>query len=361
MKGIRSIQYRQLFVLIISWLVAATLVALYDHLMIHSVFVTIIEELYSFPRYLLFNLFAALVGGLIAGPLIIFWVNEKYINRPYGDSILFVVILFLIMTTFLILVMGLPYIYFSTGIPISHDQFWTHYHSYIFNPFQLKKHLAWAVIVAFTQFGLQMDRKFGHGVLWKILLGKYHLPKEEYRVFMFADLKSSTTIAETIGDVKYHLLLHDFFSDVTNAIINSKGSIYNYVGDQVIVSWTNPGNHCIQCFFEMKKSIEHKKEAYLQHFGLIPEFKAGLHAGKVIAGEIGIIKRDITYSGDVLNTTSRIQDKCNELDVQVIISNEFLEKIQLDSKYIAQYMGTMKLKGKKKEIGLHAITERDRK
>jgi len=358
MQGIKRIQYRQLVVLIVAWQVAAIMVALYDHFMIHAVFVTINEELYSFPRYLLFNQFAALVGGLIAGPLIIFWVNEKYINRPYGYSILFVVVLFLTMTTLLILVMGFPYIYYSTGIPFGDERFWKHFNPYIFNVFQLKKHLVWAVIVAFTQLALQMDRKFGHGVLWKILLGKYHLPKEEYRVFMFADLKSSTTIAETIGDVKYHLLLRQFFSDVTNAIINSNGSIYNYVGDEVIVSWTSPGNHCIQCYFDMKKSIEHKKESYLQQFGLIPEFKAGLHAGKVIAGEIGIIKRDITYSGDVLNTTSRIQDKCNELDVQVIISNEFLEKIQLDPKYSAQYMGTMKLKGKKKEIGLHAISEK---
>jgi adenylate cyclase len=355
MKGIRSIQYRQLVVLIISWLVAATLVALYDHLMIHSVFVTIQEELYSFPRYLFFNLVAALLGGLVAGPLIIFWVNEKYINRPYGQSILFVVILFLTMTTLLILAMSVPYIHYSTGLPIGDDRFWVHFNDYIFNPFQLKKHLVWAVIVAFTQFALQMDRKFGHGTLWQILMGKYHLPKEEYRVFMFADIKSSTTIAEAIGDVKYHLLLRDFFSDVTNAIINSQGSIYNYVGDEVIVSWTTPGNHCIRCFFDMKKSIAEKKDKYLQHYGLVPDFKAGLHAGKVIAGEIGIIKRDITYSGDVLNTTSRIQDKCNELNVQLVISDELLARIQLQDDYRAQYMGTMKLKGKKTEIGLHAI------
>jgi len=358
MRGIRRIQYRQLLVLIVSWQVAATMVALYDHLMIQAVFVTVNEGLYSFPRYLLFNLIAALFGSLTAGPLIIFWVNEKYINRPYGQSILLVVTMFLAMTTFLILVLGVPYIYYSTGIPVSDDRFWKHYHLYIFNLFQLKKLLVWAVIIAFTQFALQMDRKFGHGALWKILAGKYQLPKEEYHVFMFADLKSSTTIAETIGDVKYHLLLRHFFSDVTNAIINSKGSIYNYAGDQVIVSWTSPGNHCIQCFFDMKKTIEDKKDIYLQQFGLVPGFKAGLHAGKVIAGEIGIIKRDITYSGDVLNTTSRIQDKCNELNVQLIVSNELLAYIQLDPGYMAQYMGTMKLKGKKKEIGLNAISKR---
>ena len=356
MNGMRRIQYHQLLVLIIAWQVAATLVALYDHLMIHSVFVTINEELYSFPRYLFFNLIAALLGSVTAGPLIIFWVNERHLHWPYGKSILFVMALFLFMTTFLILLMSVPYIYFSTGIPVGDDQFWKHFNAYIFNPFQLKKHLVWAIIVACTQFGLQMDRKFGHGVLWKIVTGKYHLPKEEYRVFMFADIKSSTTVAEAIGDVKYHLLLRDFFSDVTNAIINNQGSIYNYVGDQVIVSWTNPGIHCIQCFFDMQKSIEAKKETYKQRYGLVPEFKAGIHAGNVIAGEIGIIKRDITYSGDVLNTTSRIQDKCNELDVQVLISDPLLANIQLHGLYTIQYMGTMKLKGKKKEIGLHAIS-----
>jgi len=358
MKGIRRIQYRQLLVLIVAWQVAAALVSLYDHFMIHTVFVTINEGLYSFPRYLLLNLVAALLGSLTAGPLIIFWVNEKNLNWPYGRSILLVVLMFLTITTFLILLMGVPYIYYSTGIPPGDDRFWEHYHAYTFNPFQLKKHLVWAIIVAFTQFALQMDRKFGHGVLWKIILGQYHVPREEYRAFMFADLKASTTIAETIGDVKYHLLLREFFSDVTNAIINSSGSIYNYAGDQVIVSWTHPGNHCIQCFFDMKKSIEDKKDTYLQHFGLVPEFKAGLHAGKVIAGEIGVIKRDITYSGDVLNTTSRIQDKCNELDVQVIVSSELLANFQLHPGYNARYMGTMMLKGKKKEIGLHAIIEK---
>src|SRR5690606_34831107 len=162
--------------------------------------------------------------------------------------------------------------------------YWESYNTYIFNLFQLKKLLVWAVVVAFSQFALQMDRKFGHGVLWKIILGKYHLPKEEYRVFMFADLEGSTTIAETIGELKFHLLLRDFFADITQAIMKSRGIRYNYVGDQVIVSWSNAGNHCITCFFDMQQSIDDKRDTYIQNFGLVPEFKAGIHGGKVIAG-----------------------------------------------------------------------------
>jgi adenylate cyclase len=359
MTGRKRIQLRQLLALIVAWQLAALLVCVYDHFVMHAVFVSIHEESYSFPAYIMFNMVAALLGSLISGPLIIFWVNEKFLNKPYGISILLVVFFFLTITIFLILLMGIFYISYTTGISLGEDGFWEHYNAYIFSLFQLKKLLVWSVIVALTQLALQMDRKFSHGVLWKIILGKYHLPKEENRIFMFADLSGSTTIAEAIGDKKYHLLLRDFFSDVTNAIINNNGSIYQYVGDQVIVSWkierNGTANYCLQCFFDMKKSIEDKKETYMKNYGLIPLFKAGIHLGKVIAGEIGIIKRDITYSGDVLNTTSRIQDKCGELDVNLLVSDDLLEVIALQSGFISKYMGCIKLKGKKKEIGLNAI------
>lgn len=356
MHGIRQIQFRHLIFLLLAWQVAAVLMAIYDHWMIHSVFVMVDESLYSFPRYLMFNLVAVLIGGLVAGSLIVFWINEKYNNRPYGQSILLVVIIFLVVTILLIVVMGIPYIHFTTGLSMDHPSFWSKYDAYIFNPFQLKKLLAWAIVVALTQFALQLDQKFGPGILWKIILGQYHRPREEYRVFMFADLKSSTTIAESIGDVNYHLLLRDFYADVTHAILHNRGSIYNYVGDQVIISWTTSGNQCVRCFFEMQDSILRKQATYLARYGLVPGFKAGLHGGKVIAGEIGIIKRDIIYSGDVLNSTSRIQDKCNELGVQLIISDELLSTFTLDKDFTAHYIGTMKLKGKKKEIGLHSIS-----
>jgi adenylate cyclase len=106
----------------------------------------------------------------------------------------------------------------------------------------------------------------------------------------------------------------------------------------------------------MQRSIDNKKEIYMKNYGLVPGFKAGIHVGKVIAGEIGIIKRDITYSGDVLNTTSRIQGKCGELDAALIVSDELLEKVFLKPAFISQFMGSIKLKGKKKETGLNAIT-----
>ena len=177
-----------------------------------------------------------------------------------------------------------------------------------------------------TQLLLQVNSKFGQADFWDIIRGRYNRPQKDKRIFMFLDINSSTTIAEKLGDENYHALLKDFFADITVPILENKGSIYQYVGDEVVIAWNYEDGkenlHCLRCFFDMKLHIQQLKEKYINRYGLVPTFKAGIHCGSVVAGEIGIIKRDITYSGDVLNTTSRILNKCSELKEEVIASSD---------------------------------------
>jgi adenylate cyclase len=93
----------------------------------------------------------------------------------------------------------------------------------------------------------------------------------------------------------------------------------------------------------------------MSKYGMIPEFKAGIHCGSVMAGEVGIIKRDITYSGDVLNTTSRIQGKCKEFNAEVIVSDELVSLLQLNGFYTLQLLGAIKLRGKEKDVELSTL------
>jgi adenylate cyclase len=215
------------------------------------------------------------------------------------------------------------------------------------------------VVVALTQVMLQFNTKFGEGNIWKMIGGKYQTPKEEQRIFMFADLNSSTSIAEKLGDEKYHQLLKDFFADITNPILDNKGEIYQYVGDEVVITWKQADgiihNRCLACFFDMQRQIGKRKNYYESRYGLVPEFKAGLHCGSVIAGEVGIIKRDITFSGDVLNTTSRIQGKCKEFVAAFIVSEDVLVQLNLAENYSVKLLGSIKLRGKEMDIKLSAI------
>ena len=95
---------------------------------------------------------------------------------------------------------------------------------------------------------------------------------------------------------------------------------------------------------------------YRDKYQAVPQFKAGAHLGSVIAGEIGIIKRDITYSGDILNTTARIQGQCNALNSQLLISKSLFEYISPNENWIFKPQGAIALRGKKEELELFSVS-----
>ncbi|HYV93566.1 MAG TPA: adenylate/guanylate cyclase domain-containing protein [Chitinophagales bacterium] len=355
----RRIQFAQLLAIILAWQIVALFITGYDYSLTHATDFQPFSEKYPLGLNIIFNGGGAFFGALIAGSFIVFYLNVKFRDKPYGYSILAICLLYIITVILVHLAIGFFWVPQASGIQVGDPGFKQGYWKYLRDPYHIKDIMAWSVVTALTQFVLLMNNKFGHGILWDIIRGKYHLPKEETRIFMFADLNDSTTLAEKLGNERYHELLKDFFADITNPIVNNNGDIYQYIGDEVVVAWkyedgiTN--NQCIRCFFDMKDEIEKHKNEYLTKYGLVPGFKAGIHFGKVITGEIGIIKRDITYSGDVLNTTSRIENKCREFDVEVIASDDLLSRLSLANQFISRQLGSFILKGKEKEIGLSTL------
>lgn len=356
----RKIQFQQWIILTLAWLFMAVWINVYDHLVIHSSIAGSVAESYTFFSNLSLNCGGALIGALIGGSFLIFYVNTRFVEKPYGQTILIVFATIIVVMTIITLILSYFFTTLIMKTPVGDPAFTKIYFDYVFDPLNLKDTMIWSFITAMTQFVFQMNTKFGQGTLWNIITGKYRIPREENRIFMFVDLNSSTTIAEQLGAKNYHRLLKDFFAHITNPIVNNIGEIYQYVGDEVVVGWSYENgirdNHCIQCFFEMKQEIEKKQDYYLNTYGLVPTFKAGIHAGSVIAGEIGIVKRDITFSGDVLNTTSRIQGKCKELDVEVIASSDLLHALPSLKKFLIRELGSMELRGKEQKVALSSVT-----
>jgi adenylate cyclase len=102
--------------------------------------------------------------------------------------------------------------------------------------------------------------------------------------------------------------------------------------------------------------LNKKLDYYNEKYGVVPEFKAGLHYGYVMAGEIGVVKREIAFSGDVLNTTSRIQSKCNELGVNILLSKFLLDKLNLrPDTFTPKLMGDIVLRGKEQSLSLYTV------
>ena len=173
---------------------------------------------------------------------------------------------------------------------------------------------------------------------------------EVERIFMFLDITSSTAIAENLGHVKYFELLNDFFKDLAKPIEAHKGEIYQYVGDEVVVSWALEEGiaeaNCLHCFFDILDTIDDLSYKYLDKYDMVPTFKAGMHYGKVSTGTIGTIKKEIIYTGDVLNTTSRIEGLCNQHNVNLLLSKDLMNKIPNEDQFKFVEIGEISLRGK---------------
>ena len=133
------------------------------------------------------------------------------------------------------------------------------------------------------------------------------------------------------------------------------------MGDEIVLSWDLDNmrslEYCIACFFAIEEYLKRESQNYVSRFGIQPQFKAGAHYGNVVAGEIGIIKRDITYSGDVLNTTARIQGMCNELESSFLISKDLFElHNKSHSHWDFEKKGEIPLKGKKEPMELLGVS-----
>jgi adenylate cyclase len=204
-----------------------------------------------------------------------------------------------------------------------------------------------------------MNRKIGPGNMFKLLIGLYHKPREEIRIFMFLDLVGSTSIAENLGHKEYSHLLRHCFHDLTNIVLKYRAEIYQYVGDEVVLSWSEKNGlkslNCIKAYFAFENEIKKQNSYYLNRFKIVPQFKAGLDMGMVTVAEIGDIKREIAFHGDVLNTAARLQGICKNYDCKMLISDTLAKNLNSPDGFSKQLIGEIKLRGKQERTKVYRI------
>lgn len=235
--------------------------------------------------------------------------------------------------------------------------------SFLVSKTHLSTFVQMSTMLGVALFYSEISEHIGHRVMLDLLKGKYHTPKEETRIFMFSDMKSSTQIAEQLGHIEYFELLRAYYTDLSGGIIAHAGEIYQYVGDEVVVSWPAEKGlkhqHCVRCFFAMKQDLRRRADWYRQRFGVVPDFKAGFQMGAVTTGEIGALKKEIIFTGDVLNATARIQGLCNQYDVDLLIAGDLLRRLDPGGAFEVTPLGQRKLRGKAQEVELFTLTPRD--
>jgi adenylate cyclase len=361
LSEVQRIKWRTVFYIIISWVVFGEMVNIHNYFFLQSIIESRGADAYSLNINLILILFIIPIAGLTSGSAIVFFLRDRFRRYPLGVSLLITILTILL----LIILLSVPAALIFNGLSLSLPP-WSKAviaeSMKIFRSYVLWYNIVlWELVAAITIIVLHINEKYGQGVFFKLLIGKYYRPKVENRIFMFLDIKSSTTIAEKLGHEKWFRLLNDFYNGITEPILNYKGDIYQYVGDEIIVNWTLkkglPKNNCINCFFAIKAYISQHSDYYAQHYGVVPGFKASIHSGSVTVGEIGMIKKEIIFTGDTLNTSARIVELCNHYKAELLISENLLEQLQDQASCKYEKVGDLELRGRQQSIIIYKAIE----
>jgi adenylate cyclase len=206
---------------------------------------------------------------------------------------------------------------------------------------------------------LQAATLLGRRTFRDLLLGRYRRPRAERRFFLFVDVVGSSAIAERLGPLEAHRFLSAVFAAVAEPIAEARGEIHQYVGDEVVVTWTETDGvlaaRPLRCLFAMRAALVARAERFRKRYGAVPALRAALHFGEVIAGEVGDQRRAIVFHGDVMNTAARLEQATRELGLRFIVSRAALDALAPLQGLELTDFGELALRGRAEPVQAYGI------
>jgi len=359
-------QFHKILFLVIYWL-AVVIFYVFLEMAIEGYVVSfnkIDNYNYNLARVLIIAISVTIVGASALASFEVLFFNKVLRKRPLGLVLLIKTVFYLFGILFLTSLATLISLSFILDKSLFDNEVLNKFLIYLSSAKIWARMIYWSLAVMSALFILNISEKLGQGVLFNYLLGKYHSPKEETRIFMFLDLTSSSSYAEKLGHIKYSHLIQDCFFDLTSIVNQYNVQVYQYVGDEVVLTWQKgkgtENNKCIKTFFAFDRAIKGKSDYYEKEYGLVPEFKAGVNFGFVTIAEVGEMKKELAYHGDAINTAAHIRSVCGEYKKKLLVSADLLSLLpEIDDDFNIESMGVCQLKGKNNVIGLFSVEEKE--
>src|SRR5262249_31920484 len=211
-------------------------------------------------------------------------------------------------------------------------------------------------------FVFELRQIVGPRNLRNIVFGRYHRPRVEERFFLFVDIAGSTSLAERLGPSTVHRFLALVFRLASEPIEDHDGEIYQYVGDELVVTWTvaeaRPEARPLGCFFAIVAALEAAAADFEREFGVVPGLRAALHAGTVIIGEIGESKRDIVLHGDVMTRAPGRDQAPREVDRRFLAPADAIPRLEGLGSYTLEPLGFHSLRGRAAPVDVYAVEKK---
>jgi adenylate cyclase len=184
-----------------------------------------------------FSSIAMTAVGLLTGIIELKYLDrafskKRFVTRFLGKFLVYTLLFFIVVLMTFPIAASL-----ELNVGLFNPRVWERYIDFFYSMSHLSTGIQLATALLLSLFYSEISEFIGQNALISFFTGKYHEPVEEERIFMFLDMKSSTTIAEKLGHLNYFGFLREYYQCFTKAIIAYEGEIYQYVGDEIILSW----------------------------------------------------------------------------------------------------------------------------
>jgi adenylate cyclase len=210
-----------------------------------------------------------------------------------------------------------------------------------------------------VNFVIQVSNLLGPRTLFNFFTGRYHMPSQENRFVLFVDIAGSTGLAERLGGIGIHRLLDRTFRLLNGPVVDYRGEILGYVGDELIVTWPETvgaiESRPLRCFLAMRETLERASAEFEREFGAAPKIRGSLNFGPVIVGEIGAIKRAIVFNGDTMNTAARLEELSRSVDSGFLASRAAVDRFGPGAWSSLRDLGVMSIRGRADGISVMGL------
>jgi class 3 adenylate cyclase/tetratricopeptide (TPR) repeat protein len=131
---------------------------------------------------------------------------------------------------------------------------------------------------------------------------------------LFADVKGSTALAESVELEEWHGILDRLFQVLTQGVHRHEGTVNQYTGDGVMALFGAPIAHedharrACHAALELRDELRRFTEHLRVERGLDCAVRIGLNSGEVIVGRIGDdLRMDYTAQGATVNLAARME------------------------------------------------------
>ena len=169
----------------------------------------------------------------------------------------------------------------------------------------------------------------------------------------------SAPVAVRMGVLAVHRYLNRVFQVTSDPVDAHHGEVHQYVGDEIVITWAvaqgRTAARPLACLFAIETALTAAASAFEREFGTVPKIRAALHAGEEVSGEIGGSRRAIVFHGDVMNTTSRIENATRTLGRHFLVSEDALARLDGAGRYAPEDLGPLQLRGREALIRVYAV------